>query len=87
MATKKTWKFWVSRTLLALLLIGSVWLTNLIWFRPFNIRHFYERTFVKIALQSPETITQLGIPVLYDWTKDEWDDVSDARLWKNFQNT
>jgi len=65
----------------------GVWLTNLIWFRPFNIRHFYDRTFVKFALQSPETSTQLGIPVLYDWTKDEWDDVSDARLWKNFQQS
>jgi len=84
---KRTWKFWFSRTLLALSLIGIVWLTNLIWFRPFNIRHFYERTFVKIALQSPETNTQMGIPVLYDWTKDEWDDVSDAHLWKNFQTS
>lgn len=82
---KRTWKFWVSRTLLALLLIGGVWLTNLIWFRPFNIRHFYNKVFVKIVLQSPETITQLGIPVLYDWTKDKLDDVSDARQWKNLQ--
>lgn len=82
---KRTWKFWVSRTLLALLLMGTLWIVNLIWFRPFNIRHFYDRTFVKFALQSPETITELGIPVLYDFTKDEWDDVSDARLWKNFQ--
>lgn len=84
---KRTWKFWVLRTLLALLLIAGVWLTNLIWFRPFNIRHFYDRTFVKIALQSPETITQLGIPVLYDLTKDKLDDVSDARLWKNFKQS
>lgn len=88
MATKKrTWKFWVSRTLLALLLIGGIWLTNLIWFRPFNIRHFYDRVFVEVALKSPEAITELGIPVLYNWTKNEWDDVSDARLWKNFQQS
>lgn len=84
---KRTWKFWVSRTLLALLMIGGVWLTNLIWFRPFNIRHFYDRVFVKYALKSPEAITQLGIPVLYDWTKDKWDDVSDASLWKDFQQS
>lgn len=84
---KRTWKFWVSRTLLALLLIGGVWLTNLIWFRPFNIRHFYDRVFVEVALKSPEAITQLSIPVLYNWTKNKWDDVSDARLWKNFQQS
>lgn len=84
---KRTWKFWLSRTLLVLLLIGCIWLINLIWFRPFNIRHFYERTFVKYALKSPETITQLGIPVLYDWTKDKLDDISDASQWKEFEQS
>ncbi len=84
---KRTWKFWVSGTLFALLLLGGVWLTNLIWFRPFNIRHFYDRTFVSYALKSPEAITGLGIPVLYDWTKDKLDDLSDARQWKDFQQS
>jgi len=84
---KRTWKFWASRTILALLLIGGFWLTNLIWFRPFNIRHFYDKIFVKYALKSPESITQLGIPVLYDLTKDKLDDVSDAQLWKDFQQS
>jgi uncharacterized protein (DUF885 family) len=82
---KRSWKFWVSRTLLAFLLIGSVWLTNLIWFRPFNIGHFYDKVFVKYTLKRPLLITQLGIPVLYDLTKDELDDFSDARLWKDFE--
>ena len=54
MATKKrTWKFWVLRTLLALLLIGGVWLTNLIWFRPYNIRHFYDKVFCEICFKKP----------------------------------
>jgi len=84
---KRTWKFWLSGTLLTVLLIVGVWLINLVWFRPFNIKHFYDRTFVVFALQSPETVTQLGIPVIYDWTKDKLDDVSDVRLWKNYQQT
>lgn len=84
---KRTWKFSVFRTLLVLLLIGAVWLINLISFRPLNIRHFYDRTFVLFALKSPETVTQLGIPVLYDWTKDKWDDVSDAKLREDFKQT
>lgn len=83
--TKRSWKFWVSRTLLLILLIGSVWLTNLIWFTPFSIRQFYDREFIKLALSSPETVTYLGIPILYDLTKDEWDDVSDAHQWSDFQ--
>jgi uncharacterized protein (DUF885 family) len=82
---KRTWKFWVSRTLLLVLLIGSVWLVNLIWFRPFSIGQFYDRVFIEVALRSPETVTLLGVPVLYDLTKDEWDDVSDARLRSDFQ--
>ncbi len=84
---KRAWKFWVSRTLLILLAFGVFWLINLIWFCPLDVRHFYDRTFVRLVLQSPETVTQLGIPVLYNWTKDEWDDVSDAHLWKSFLQT
>ncbi|MBD2757241.1 DUF885 domain-containing protein [Spirosoma sp. BT704] len=82
---KRTWKFWVLRSLFVLLLIGAVWLVNLIWFRPFNIRHFYDRVFVATVLRSPELTTLLGLPVLYDWTKDEWDNVSDAQQRRNFE--
>ncbi|MEL6132342.1 MAG: DUF885 domain-containing protein [Bacteroidota bacterium] len=92
MAKKRKWKFWVSRSLLALLLVGGVWVVNLIWFKPFNIRHFYDRLFVETALDNPEIITSMGIPVLYDWTKDEFADASDAknqqdvkRLRKNYE--
>lgn len=62
--------------LLAVLLVAAVWLSNLIWFKPFNIRHFYDRVFVEIALDNPEVTTQLGIPVLYDLSKDELTDES-----------
>lgn len=60
---KRTWKLWVSRTLLLVLLIGSVWLINLIWFRPFSIGQFYDFEFVTLALRSTETITYLGVPI------------------------
>lgn len=77
----------MSHTLSLVLVIGSVWLVNLIWFEPFSIRQFHDRIFVEVALRSPEIVTQLGVPVLYDLTKDKWDDVSDARLWSDFQKT
>ena len=81
---KRTWKFWTSRTILILLLIGIFWLINLIWFRPFNIKHFYDKVFVELAIDSPELTTSMGIPVLYDRSKDELDDISDAKQWESF---
>lgn len=84
MAKKRTWKFWTSRTILILILIGLFWMTNLIWFRPFNIKHFYDKVFVELALESPELTTSMGIPVLYNWSKDELDDISDTKQWESF---
>ena len=84
MRKKRTWKFWTSRTLLLLFSIGVFWLINLIWFRPFNIVHFYDKVFVELALESPELTTSMGIPVLYDRSKDELDDISDEKSWESF---
>ena len=84
---KRTWKTWAKRSILLLLILGGAWVVNLIWFRPLNIRHFYDRLFIELAMTNPEIITQLGIPVLYDWTKDDLADVSDAKLWEDFNKT
>ncbi|HKL91263.1 MAG TPA: DUF885 domain-containing protein [Allomuricauda sp.] len=81
---KRTWKFWTGRTLLVLLILGGLWLTNLIWFKPFSINHFYEKVFVELVLDSPELTTQLSIPVVYDWSKDELNDISDTKQWEDF---
>jgi len=84
MTKKRTWKFWTSRTILIFFLIGIFWLINLIWFRPFNIKHFYDKVFVELALESPELTTSMGIPILYDRSKDDLDDISNAKEWKSF---
>ncbi|AFU68676.1 hypothetical protein P700755_001843 [Psychroflexus torquis ATCC 700755] len=84
MTKKRTWKFWTSRTILILFLVGIFWLINLIWFRPFNIEHFYDKIFVELAIDSPELTTSVGIPILYDRSKDELDDISDAKQWESF---
>jgi len=77
MQTKpRTWKFWVSRSIFGLLFIASLWLINLIWFRPLNIRNYYDRVFVEIVLKDPELITTLGIPVLNDLNKNKLTDIS-----------
>jgi len=85
MRKTRTWKYWTGRCLLLLLLIGLVWVGNLIWFKPFNISHFYDKIFIELALESPEVTTSLGIPVLYDLSKDELDDISVAKQWESFK--
>ncbi|WP_136480805.1 DUF885 domain-containing protein [Cognatitamlana onchidii] len=84
---KRTWKFWTGRALLLLLVLGGLWLTNLIWFKPFSINHFYEKVFIELVLDSPELTTELGIPVIYNWSKDELDDISDAKQWESFNKS
>ncbi len=64
MTKKSTWKFWIGRTTLGLLIIGVLWNINLIWFKPFNIKHFYDKVYVQLIIDSPELATQIGIPVL-----------------------
>lgn len=47
---------------LAAVLLGTgVYGYKLIWGKPFNVDHFYERVFIQMALQDPEMLTQLGI--------------------------
>ena len=84
MAKKKTVLRWVGRSFLVLFLIGAIWVVNLIWFKPFNIRHFYDRVFLEVAISNPELVTSMGIPVLYDFTKDELANVSDEKQWEDF---
>ena len=79
---KRNWKFWTKRILLILFLFIAIWLINLIWFKPFNIRLFYDKVFVEYALDSPELTTGMGIPIIYDWYKDDLDDISDAKQWE-----
>ena len=84
MTKKINWKFWTGRTILGLLVIGGLWLTNLIWFKPFNIKHFYDKVFIELAISDPELVTQLGIPVLYDIYKEDLSDASDKKGWEDF---
>ncbi len=84
MAAQYSWKKIILRTFLILFLLGAGWLVNLIWFKPFSIRLFYDKVFIEYALQDPETVTQLGVPILYDMSKDELTDVSDKKQWEVF---
>jgi uncharacterized protein (DUF885 family) len=47
--------------LVAVLLGAGVFLVNAIWYRPWSIRVFFEREFLRYALQDPELLTTLGL--------------------------
>ena len=85
MTKKRTWKFWTGRSVLILLTIAIIWTVNLIWFKPFSVRLFYDKLFVELAVSNPELVTQMGIPVLYDMYKDDLSDVSDKKGWEEFE--
>ena len=79
MAKKRTWKFWVNRSILLVFTLITIFIINLVWFKPLFIRHFYDKVFIEIALDDPELVTSMGIPFLYDRSKGDLTDVSDAR--------
>ena len=35
-------------------------------------------------MESPELTTQVGVPVLYDLSKNQLDDISDKKQWESF---
>lgn len=84
MSKRFSWKRITLYSILTILLVGGIFIVNLIWFKPFSIRLFYDKVFVEFALQDPEVVTQLGVPILYDRSKDKLTDVSDATLHENF---
>lgn len=84
MTKKRTWKTWFWRSVLLILTLAIIWTVNLIWFKPFNIRNFYDRVFIEFAMSNPEMVSAMGIPVLYDIYKDDLSDVSDKENWSQF---
>jgi uncharacterized protein (DUF885 family) len=68
------WLLWL---FLAALLLVSVFLIHLIYFKPAKINWFYERVFAEYVLDDPEMLTQLGMLRGLGLTYYE-DDLSDA---------
>ena len=64
-----------------ILLFGSWWTYQLIWGRPLNINHFYERVLIEYLLDDPELLTQTGIVdnTILDLHSDELTDASPSR--------
>lgn len=83
----RVWKY-SKRVLLVLLLVVTVFVVNLIWFRPFSINVFFEKIFVEFVLESPQTMTDLGVGFWNDELDDnsfESDEKALALLKKDYQ--
>ncbi|MBW3566868.1 MAG: DUF885 domain-containing protein [Proteobacteria bacterium] len=80
MSMRMGWKRPILYTVLIVVLMGGIWLSKLIWFKPFNIDHFYDRIFVEFALDNPEILTSMRmLPAWADWYNDDFGDASPAQ--------
>jgi len=72
------WLLWL---FLAVLLLATVFVIHLIYFKPAKINWFYERVFAEYVLDDPEMLTQLGMlrPLGLHYYEDDLSDASPAR--------
>jgi uncharacterized protein (DUF885 family) len=55
--------------LVAVLIAGAIFLTNLIWFRPWNLNLFYEKVFAETVFREPELLSSLGFAEQFGITR------------------
>ncbi|HKO69182.1 MAG TPA: DUF885 domain-containing protein, partial [Burkholderiaceae bacterium] len=82
----RTFAKWVAGLLAVALIVISVFLINLIWFRPFSLNLFYEKAFISFVLEQPELLTSLGIAEQFGYRRHNahLDDVSIAKVERDF---
>jgi uncharacterized protein (DUF885 family) len=78
----------LSATLAVVLLAATVFVVNLVWFRPFSLNLFYEKAFIKFVLQDPELLTSLGIAEQFGYRRHNahLSDASTARVASDFKD-
>ena len=64
---RKTLK-WFFRIVALLLLVGAIFLINLIWFRPWSLNLFYEKVFAQVLFEEPELLSSLGLVEQFGFT-------------------
>jgi uncharacterized protein (DUF885 family) len=65
----------------AVLLLFGYWAVRMVWLRPFNVDHFFERAYIEFLWSDPESLTLTGILEDYGLSghESELTDVSPAR--------
>jgi uncharacterized protein (DUF885 family) len=72
---------------LAVLVAATVFVVNLVWFRPFSLNLFYEKVFVSFMLDNPELLTMVGIAEQFGYRRHNahLNDVSLAKVEHDFR--
>lgn len=72
MKTYAKYLFWTT------LLLPTIWLINVIWYKPFDIDDFYERLVIQYGLDQPEEMSRFKFWKKYgiDFYNDELSDIS-----------
>jgi uncharacterized protein (DUF885 family) len=74
-------------TLLVVFLFGAWFSYRLIWGKPLNIDHFFERTLIEMALAEPEILSIVAIVdnTMFDFHSDKLTDASPEHTKKSFE--
>lgn len=70
----------LQRLALLALILGTLWLINLVLYKPFSINNFFERVFFEQGLDDPELMSRLGLLDKYgiDYHNSQLTDISEA---------
>jgi uncharacterized protein (DUF885 family) len=60
---------WIFVLVVVVIISIAIFLTNLIWFRPWSINHFYEKTFAALIFTEPELLSSLGLVEQFGYTR------------------
>src|SRR5438093_10889718 len=77
---------WLGWIVAILLIAAAVFLTNLIWFRPWNLNLFFDKVFAQVLFDRPELLSMLGLVEQFRITSHngKLDDESPAHQQREF---
>jgi uncharacterized protein (DUF885 family) len=77
---------WLGAIIAVVVIAIAVFLTNLIWFRPWSLNLFYEKVFAEILFDHPEILSTLGLVEQFGLTSHngKLDDESPAHQQREF---
>ena len=72
--------------IVVLVIVVAIFLTNLIWFRPWSLNLFYEKIFAEVLFDHPELLSALGLVEQFGITghNGKLDDESPAQQQREF---
>src|SRR5256886_5492492 len=77
---------WIGAIIAVVAIAFGVFLTNLIWFRPWSLNLFYEKVFAEVLFDHPELLSTLGLVEQFGITNHngKLDDESPAHQQREF---